>query len=812
MTFVELLNAYRITIPKIQRDYAQGRVKYNKKGIEITSEKPYQVRTGLVKALYDGVANNKSVDLNFVYGKKDVRDGKDIFIPIDGQQRLTTLFLFHWFIFQRANLEQEVKKLGEQFCYESRDTTRDFCRELCKQIVPEVLEYRGEETLSELLTDKIWFTSSYANDPSVQSMLTMLDTIANKFISEGQYVSESDYAALCNLLKDPGCPITFSSLPVNNFDDEDMYIKMNARGKELTYFEIFKAKLEEEGILEGVCYDASDSQADKSQKKISFIGKYNNEFTNLFYAIPEIGKDKFDMALFRFVECFVKLDHYSYITGHTQKAISEEDYNDDFLLVENTGSSLYNDYVLNPILHKKLPANTAAYMAGLRVKAKQSLRKSTAILDFLYNNGFAVFPPYKESVDIGYNEKQIIIKNREKLTNNNLVIQNALFSFLYVFDCTGQNWSTMQPLYLEWKRYVWNITYRFTIKDAVNFAKMIGVFDAILLSLRDIYDSNQGVISRDDILSVIRDYRSIPAVANIPMDAFRYLFDEEAGKAQRMLDPVDGSDWSRVITKAEAYYNDGNLKFLLDSIGATQTPSAYEEAFEKSTHWLTPYKSIKDPAALNEALLCLSDPADEMGHMIVYSDDTWQLLMNSQGNLREVLLFEAREKTKKARKGFIHLLQVYALNDTPRSFADSLIAAYVPQPNNWLKNTLIQQRLVKALIDHQATWKASGTIGRINPNKKDEYILFYATAYNSYNVELYTYILAMQLIGQHPDLYIEKVKGLQRTSDRRYVKLNQKRVNYHIERGLFYNVDTKTYFTDHSGDRGMADAIAYLTT
>ena len=79
-TFWNLINDYKIIVPKIQRDYVQGR---ENKTIEKNREE-------FVKELIGSLAENKPMSLNFVYGTIH----GDEFIPIDGQQRLTTLFLF----------------------------------------------------------------------------------------------------------------------------------------------------------------------------------------------------------------------------------------------------------------------------------------------------------------------------------------------------------------------------------------------------------------------------------------------------------------------------------------------------------------------------------------------------------------------------------------------------------------------------------------------------------------------------------------------------------------------------------------------
>lgn len=76
---------YKLIIPIIQRDYAQGR----------TNDDTNEVRNEFLDALYSYLEENRTNrDLDFVYGTLQCDEGDDHihFIPLDGQQRLTTLF------------------------------------------------------------------------------------------------------------------------------------------------------------------------------------------------------------------------------------------------------------------------------------------------------------------------------------------------------------------------------------------------------------------------------------------------------------------------------------------------------------------------------------------------------------------------------------------------------------------------------------------------------------------------------------------------------------------------------------------------
>src|SRR5437773_11386083 len=79
-----------IRIPMIQRDYAQGRPAEG------------EVRTEFLGALEGALrrpADDPSLPLNldFIYGSVEGQQ-ETRFYPLDGQQRLTTLFLLHWYL------------------------------------------------------------------------------------------------------------------------------------------------------------------------------------------------------------------------------------------------------------------------------------------------------------------------------------------------------------------------------------------------------------------------------------------------------------------------------------------------------------------------------------------------------------------------------------------------------------------------------------------------------------------------------------------------------------------------------------------
>ena len=115
-SFYELLESNKIEIPIIQRDYAQGR-KDKKK-----------IRQNFLGALYESLNNEEQIMLDFVYGSNT----DDSFQPLDGQQRLTTLFLLHWYAALKDSKLSSVENVLIKFTYETRISSRDFCNSLIK--------------------------------------------------------------------------------------------------------------------------------------------------------------------------------------------------------------------------------------------------------------------------------------------------------------------------------------------------------------------------------------------------------------------------------------------------------------------------------------------------------------------------------------------------------------------------------------------------------------------------------------------------------------------------------------------------------
>ncbi len=262
MNFLELINTHGIKIPLIQRDYAQGREKETVKA---------QL---FLKAIKKGIKNG--LNLDFIYGQ--VEKENNVFTPLDGQQRLTTLFLIHWYL----SLENEYMEALKKFTYEVRSSTKDFLKELTKQ---ENFEKIRKNKVVKNIENSNWFFISWKKDPTVVALLNMLDLIEDNFYDIN--VEELN-------------KITFEFLNLDEFNlTDELYVKMNARGKPLTKFENFKAEFLDFNFFK-----------EHNKTKIKYASKIDNDWLDIFWDIAkqesadDITKapSKSDMYFYNFFE------------------------------------------------------------------------------------------------------------------------------------------------------------------------------------------------------------------------------------------------------------------------------------------------------------------------------------------------------------------------------------------------------------------------------------------------------------------------------------------------------------------------------
>ena len=297
-----LLGEYKVVTPILQRDYAQGR----------SSGKVTVIRDRFLHALSNALNNNSTqLELDFVYGytKENQHNSSfpvKTFVPLDGQQRLTTLFLLHWYIAVRENHLQEAEPLLSRFTYETRHSSRVFCMDLVK-----FMPHNLDTLISKTIINQPWFFTGWKNDPTISSMLTMLDAIQ-------EMVNKNHLHKVWQNLVSENPAVVFHLLPMEKLGlPDDLYIKMNSRGKELTPFEHFKSRFSE--ILD-------------PERALVFNNKIDQEWSDLFW---DLYKDENHSDIAKVVDdAFLRFFRYITDILIAKQEIDTGSHYDEFISIQ----------------------------------------------------------------------------------------------------------------------------------------------------------------------------------------------------------------------------------------------------------------------------------------------------------------------------------------------------------------------------------------------------------------------------------------------------------------------------------------------
>lgn len=325
-TFWDILQNIGIEIPPIQRDYAQGR--------EI--EKIRKIRNKFLESIIEALEKGNNLSLDFVYGKihglkneaEHARNKQAIqsllntlgefastvdlkldntiisdrststsdfvyLIPLDGQQRLTTLFLFHWYIAKRLNNSEAIQILS-RFRYKTRKSSSAFLKLLTR--VDTKIDFSQETKKQDKLSEGAFFGGLKNNenfsmvwlaDPTVHAMMVMLQEIHYKL----QEIADDKLKQYWERITDSKL-IKFSFLDLKDFNlSDELYVKMNGRGKQLSTFENFKAWLF--GIIE------DDKIIDTSLWE-KYKQKFDIDWNDIFWKYKADGVYDIDAAYFNY--------------------------------------------------------------------------------------------------------------------------------------------------------------------------------------------------------------------------------------------------------------------------------------------------------------------------------------------------------------------------------------------------------------------------------------------------------------------------------------------------------------------------------
>ena len=347
ITLLEFAQNKKIEIPIFQRDYAQGR----------NDHMTDKIRKDFVSSLIEALDKNIPIELDFIYG----REVDNTITLIDGQQRLTTLFLLHWYISQRIGKIDAFKNI--KFSYATRDYAKDFTAKLTTE--EEFKIDFTQATLSTELKDKNWFYDDWQHDPTVSGMLNMLDEIHKQ-------LKDKTIDHYWSLLEQGIITFYWLDLEEHQLTDE-LYLKMNARGKQLSNFENFKASL-----VKRMANEQWEGREDFSLKMdttyTDLFWQYrgdqtviDNEAMNFFAGMAMIAHALRDKSDHKRIE---ELYHYPLLVTASDFSVGDFDLITEFLDLYSKPEDFYID---TPLWDKDFKADSGKTFFEVFVKDNASV-------------------------------------------------------------------------------------------------------------------------------------------------------------------------------------------------------------------------------------------------------------------------------------------------------------------------------------------------------------------------------------------------------------------------------------------------------
>ena len=453
----------KIVIPKIQRPYAQGR----------TGGKYDYVRKTLLSDLFSSLApDGKVLELNFVYGIIKHNDEENILELLDGQQRITTLFLLHWYIANRElkegdETDSRIRGCLSRFVYETRSTSTLFCSKLSH------FHYDVTSTPpSEAIRKSKWYFKSFDRDSTICAMLTMLDSIH-------EFYNRQDSRDLHKRLDN----IRFYVKSLNYFHlSDELYIKMNARGLQLSTFENFKADLtsyvssfSEGSFLKQVPLYSEIPTTDTVPFNLNFSIKLDAKWVDMFWKSGSEDFDESYMSFFtRFFTCMYIIDTIGTVSDKDMRTDSA--VNTLYTTAENRiGFDEYMGFDLFRSILEHHP---------------EHIHTLDILLDTLYqydwkDKKFEIrkeFIPVWDRTPDDETFDDFYCNSKTSFTHVKLILFGAVISFINTFEsCEGFSLEDFR----QWMRVVWNIIENTNIDSLTPVSSLIRKFHLLANHIKD---------------------------------------------------------------------------------------------------------------------------------------------------------------------------------------------------------------------------------------------------------------------------------------------------------------------------------------
>lgn len=551
ISFWKFIQKNTIEIPIIQRDYAQGRI-----GKE-------HLRASFLKELKEALDKKQLLKLDFVYGSVE----NDHLQPLDGQQRLTTLWLLHWYIALKAEKLKEASNILKNFSYETRISSREFCKKLCEADFTQFVE----GSVVDFITQQTWFYSSWKQDPTIQAMLRMLgNTSEEEGLKDNieEVFRGGDFNKYWELLTQEGAPIAFYYQPLKDFGlSDDLYIKMNARGKQLTPFENFKADLI--GYIE---QQAKDEKNDKKEEWNKLLDVYkgipillDTDWMDIFWKNKSDKNHQVDQIYYAFLNRFF----WNYYVGYSKETGSRIEVTSVYKYLNKDNYATYEsleNYTDNEGIPLELFEDLQAVLNNFGKYSQDKLLKEV-IPNAQWEAPFFFIPEYDDKGGIvGVNQLQRII----------------FFAICKYFKEGEGDENSLK----RWMRVVWNLV----SGEDVEGLPQIRSIDAVKIAI--------DYIATLDSHNIYNSLLYQNLITDKPNE-FQQRWNEEIEKAKKIC---EDTTWEEKIITAENYaFFRGSIRFLFRDGQGNIDWSLFDPKWKNVQKYFKDKKVGKKESAINKA-------------------------------------------------------------------------------------------------------------------------------------------------------------------------------------------------------------------
>jgi len=278
----------KIVIPEIQRDYVWKKNNVEKLLNSIydayKSKKTNQISiidnnrpisSHIVEHLkleYERLCSNHKI--GFIYAYHDHQYAGKFFL-IDGQQRITTLYLLLLVLYKKTELTNDFKELY----FQDEKLKVDYCvREASHDFLTDFVNHLLSESKIDFAGTNKYYKNEYQHDETIKNLIAnhkvIEEFVENKLISNKENLDDrkKKVESFLNYVE--------NFIELNYFDThlseqgEQLYIYMNSRGENLSYHEIIKSE-----IVNKISNDDNFDQANLKKE----AGKRWEEWQNFFW-------------------------------------------------------------------------------------------------------------------------------------------------------------------------------------------------------------------------------------------------------------------------------------------------------------------------------------------------------------------------------------------------------------------------------------------------------------------------------------------------------------------------------------------------